>query len=165
MKTAHKAAGVAGIITAAVVAAAIKFAVPVTAKFEGLWLVAKVDRIGTGQPPTVCYGETEGVKVGDRYTPQECADMLAKKLPRYEAEIAKCIKVEVSPKMLAAFISFAYNVGSGGFCRSETVRKLNEGDKRGACDALLSWNRARGRVVPGLTNRRREERKLCLEGI
>lgn len=147
-------------------AGAIAIAVPVTAQFEGLWLTAKVDTIGTGRPVTWCYGETEGpVKVGQRFTKKQCDDMLAAKLPRYANEIAKCIKVDISDKTRAAFISFAYNVGSAGFCRSTAARKLNAGDTRGACDALMAWNRAQGRVVRGLTNRRTTERKMCLEGI
>lgn len=147
-------------------AGAIAIAVPVTAQFEGLWLTAKVDTIGTGKPVTWCYGETEGpVKVGQRFTKKQCDDMLAAKLPRYAEEIAKCIKVDISDKTRAAFISFAYNVGSAGFCRSTAARKLNAGDVRGACDALMAWNRAQGRVVKGLTNRRTTERKMCLEGI
>lgn len=147
-------------------AGAIAIAVPVTAQFEGLWLTAKVDTIGTGRPVTWCYGETEGpVKVGQRFTKKQCDDMLAAKLPRYANEIAKCIKVDISDKTRAAFISFAYNVGSAGFCRSTAARKLNAGDTRGACDALMAWNRAQGRVVRGLTNRRTMERKMCLEGI
>lgn len=146
-------------------AAAIAIAVPATAKFEGLWLVAKVDRIGTGQPPTVCYGETEGVKVGDRYTKQQCDEMLAKKLPRYNAEISECIHVPISDKTRAAFISFAYNVGSAGFCRSTAAKRLNEGNIRAACDALMQWTRAGGRVVKGLVNRRASERAMCIEGI
>jgi lysozyme len=133
--------------------------------WEGLWTTAKIDTIGTGRPPTVCYGETEGVKVGDRYTKQECEEKLAKKLPRYAAEIAPCIKVPVSDKTRAAFISFAYNVGSAGACRSSAFARLNAGDSRGACDALMQWTKAQGRVVKGLVNRRTAERKLCLEGI
>ena len=46
--------------TGAAVAAVIAIAVPVVAQFEGLWLTAKVDTIGTGKPLTWCYGETEG---------------------------------------------------------------------------------------------------------
>jgi lysozyme len=156
LKTSTKAgAGSLAVITACA------FIIP----WEGLWTTAKIDTIGTGNPPTVCYGETEGVKVGDRYTKQECEAMLAKKLPRYAAEIARCIKVPISDKTRAAFISFSYNVGSAGFCRSSAARRLNAGDLRGACDALMQWNRAQGRVVKGLTNRRAAERKLCLEGI
>ncbi len=45
------------------------------------------------------------------------------------------------------------------------ARRLNAGDIRGACDALLAWNKAGGRVVQGLTNRRQDERRLCLEGL
>jgi len=143
---------------------AIVLAVPLVAQFEGLWLVAKPDRLAYGIP-TVCYGETEGVKVGDTYTKAQCEQMLAKKLPRYAAEIDKCFKVQPSEKVAAAFISLAYNVGSGGVCRSSAMRKWNDGDKRGACDAFMVWNRAGGRVVQGLINRRKTERKLCLEGI
>ncbi len=152
--------------TGAAVAAVIAIAVPVVAQFEGLWLTAKVDTIGTGKPLTWCYGETEGpVKLGQRFTKIECDEMLAKKLPRYANEIAKCIKVDISDKTRAAFVSFAYNVGSSGFCKSTAARKLNAGDTRGACDALMAWNRAGGRVVRGLTNRRAKERAMCLEGI
>lgn len=143
---------------------AIMLAVPIVAQFEGLWLVAKPDRLAYGIP-TVCYGETEGVKVGDKYTRDQCEQMLAKKLPRYAAEIDKCIKVPMPPKVGAAFISLSYNVGSGGVCRSGALRKWNAGDKRGACEAFMVWNRAGGRVVQGLINRRNTERKLCLEGI
>lgn len=157
MKTSQKA-GAAG---AGVIALACVFIQP----WEGLWLTAKVDTIGTGRPVTACYGETEGVKLGQRFTKKECDEMLAKKLPRYAAEIAPCIKVDVSDKTRAAFISFAYNVGSAGFCRSTAAKRLNAGDAKGACDSLMQWNMAQGRVVKGLTNRRAAERRLCLEGI
>lgn len=157
MGTARKVGGASG----AAVTLACAFIIP----WEGLWTTAKVDTIGTGLPPTVCYGETEGVKVGDHYTKKQCEEMLAKKLPRYAAEIAPCIKVPISDKTRAAFISFSYNVGTAGFCRSSAARRLNAGDPRGACDALMQWTKARGRVVKGLVNRRTAERKMCLEGI
>jgi len=146
--------------------AAIAIAVPLVAQFEGLWLKAKVDTIGTGRPVTWCYGETEGrVKVGQTFTKSECDAMLAGKLPRYASEIDWCIKVPISDKTRASFISFSYNVGSSCFCHSTIVKRLNKGDIKGACDAMLMWNRAGGHVVRGLTNRRVAERKLCLEGI
>lgn len=141
----------------------VAICVPLVAGFEGLWLTAKPDRLAYNIP-TVCYGETEGVKIGDTYTPEQCAEMLAKKLPRYHDEIMRCIRVPISPKEEAAYTSVGYNVGSQGFCRSTALRRLNAGDHRGACEALMAWNRAGGRVVRGLTNRRNAERKLCLEG-
>ena len=160
MQTAKKV-GAAGAIGGAIALASL-FIQP----WEGLWTTAKVDRIGTGQPVTWCYGETEGpVKVGERFTPKQCSEMLEKKLPRYNAEISKCIHVPISDKTRAAFISFAYNVGSHGFCHSSAARLLNAGNARGACNALMQWTRARGRVVRGLVNRRSAERRLCLEGL
>ena len=158
MKTSAKAgAGGAGAI-----ALACAFIMP----WEGLWTTAKVDTIGTGRPITWCYGETKGgAKVGDKFTPKQCEEMLKKRLPEYANAIDPCIQVPISDKTRAAFISFAYNVGSAGFCRSSVVKKLNAGDARGACDSMLQWNRAQGRFVKGLDNRRRAERKVCLEGI
>jgi lysozyme len=44
-------------------------------------------------------------------------------------------------------------------------RRFDAGDRRGACDAFLMWNKAGGHAVAGLTNRRRAERALCLKGI
>jgi lysozyme len=91
--------------------------------------------------------------------------MLEKRLPEYNAEISKCIHVPVSDKTRAAFISFSYNVGSSAFCRSKIASRLNAGDAKGACDAMLAYDHAQGRVVKGLTNRRNAERRLCLEGV
>jgi lysozyme len=159
MKTSRKAA-----ITVAS-AAALAAALPAVKVYEGLWLTAKVDTIGTGRPVTACYGETENVRLGQKFTKQECDDLLVVKLKRYDAEIGRCITVELPDYTRAALVSFAYNVGSAGACRSSTIRKMNQGDIRGGCEALMQWTRAQGRVVKGLVNRRDKERKLCLAGL
>jgi lysozyme len=138
--------------------------VAIVASFEGLATKAYPDRLAHGLP-TVCYGETEGVKLTDVYTPAECAAMLANKLPRYNAEISRCITVAISDKERAAYVSFAYNVGSGAFCGSTARRLLNAGRHADACRALMMWNRASGRVIAGLSRRRAAERDLCLQGV
>lgn len=134
--------------------------------WEGLYLKPYRDLVGV---VTVCYGETEGVKMTDApRTPQQCRDMLAAKLPRYYGEIAVCWGQEVedalSDEERIAYVSGAYNFGSGGFCRSSMVARLKVGDRAGACHALRLYNRAGGKVVRGLDNRRRAEEKLCLQG-
>lgn len=146
-------------------AAALGVAAVNVKPWEGLWLTAKVDQIGTGRPVTACYGETENVKLGQKFTKKECDDLLEVKLKRYDAEIGRCITADLPDYTRAALISFAYNVGSAGACRSTTVRLMNEGDIRGGCNALMGWTRAQGRVVKGLVNRREKERKLCLAGL
>lgn len=135
--------------------------------WEGLYLKPYRDIVGV---VTVCYGETEGVKMTDApRTPQECRDLLASKLPRYYAEVAACwgqkVEDRLTDNMRIAFVSGAYNFGSAAFCKSSMVRALEAGDMRGACHALRLYNRAGGRVVKGLDNRRRAEEKLCLEGL
>ncbi len=146
-------------------AVALAAALPAVKAYEGLWLTARVDTIGTGRPVTACYGETENVRLGQKFTKQECDDLLAVKLKRYDAEIGRCITAQLPDYTRAALVSFAYNVGSAGACRSSTVRKMNEGDIRGGCESLMQWTRAQGRVVQGLVNRRDKERKLCLAGL
>lgn len=133
--------------------------------FEGLYTRAYLDPIGI---PTICFGETEGVKMGDRYTPAQCREILEKKLPRYWSEIAGCMGADLADNMpdtrKIAFTSFAYNVGSGAFCRSTLLKRLREGRTVAACNELLKWNRAGRKIFRGLERRRQAERKLCLEG-
>jgi lysozyme len=132
--------------------------------FEGLYTKTYLDPVGI---PTVCYGETEGVKMGDRYTPAQCLEMLKAKLPRYWGEIANCIGADLADSLpdtrKIAFTSFAYNVGSGAFCRSTLLRRLKEGQTVAACNELLKWNRAGRKIFRGLERRRQAERKLCLQ--
>jgi lysozyme len=129
--------------------------------FEGLSCTAYPDRLAHNLP-TVCYGETEGVKLGDHYTKEQCRDMLAAKLPRYWSEIAACIRVPVSDNEKVAYTSFSYNVGTGAFCKSKMAHNLNLGHHKEACAGLLAYDHASGRKVAGLTRRREAERKLCL---
>ena len=93
--------------------------------------------------------------------------MLAREVAAYEADLDACLKdpAGIPVKAKIAFVSWAYNVGTGAACRSTLVRKANAGDIAGACDELPRWNKAGGRVIRGLTNRRLSERKLCLEGL
>jgi lysozyme len=131
--------------------------------FEGLYCTAYPDKLAHGLP-TVCYGETEGVHLGDTYTPEQCADMLAAKLPRYYSELQSCIPgVTLSDNEKAAYTSFAYNVGSGAFCHGSVSARLRKGDHKGACNAMLAYDMASGKHIPGLLRRRRAERDLCLK--
>lgn len=139
-------------------------AVALVGAWEGLRLTAYRDIVGV---PTVCFGETRGVKMGDRYTADECRVMLGDGLAEFETGMRRCLVAPdaIPAKPYVAFLSLSYNIGTGAFCRSTLVRKVNAGDIRGACDEILKWNRAGGRVVKGLSNRRKEERAICLEGL
>ncbi|WP_155846305.1 lysozyme [Agrobacterium sp. 10MFCol1.1] len=139
-------------------------AVALVGAWEGVKTVAYKDIVGV---PTVCFGETRGVKMGDRYTMDECRAMLGDALVEFETNMRKCLKAPdlIPDKPYTAFLSLSYNIGTGAFCGSTVARKANEGDLKGACNAIPAWNRAGGRVVKGLVNRRAEEQKICLEGV
>lgn len=137
--------------------AIVALAAPVVMHWEGLENDPYKDIVGI---TTVCYGETKGVEQR-RYSDEECADMLLRRLHEFNAEIDACITREVPTAVRAAVLSWAYNVGSDAACRSTLMRKLNEGDVAGACAELDRWVMAGGKRVKGLENRRREERRLC----
>jgi lysozyme len=138
-------------------------AVALVGAWEGVRTVAYRDIVGI---PTVCFGETRGVKMGDRYTMEECRTMLGDALVEFETGMRKCLTNPdaVPDKPYVAFLSLSYNIGTGAFCKSTVARKANVGDILGACNAISAWNKAGGKVVKGLTNRRAEEQNLCLEG-
>ncbi|WP_254448916.1 lysozyme [Thalassococcus sp. S3] len=142
-------------------------AVPFIGRWEGLRLEAYQDIVGVW---TVCYGETKGVRPGDSYTRAECDAMLAREVLAYRAGLHRFFTDETVSERLPiprdlAFVSLAYNVGISGASNSTAVRRLNAGNVSGACEALTWWNRAGGRVIRGLVNRRAEERALCLQGL
>ena len=151
-----------GVAYAAIAAALI-------APAEGLWLTAKVDRIGTGQPPTGCYGMTSAdrpVHVGDKYTKEECMGYLVQDIPKYWNPVAKCIspKAKLTEHFKAALTSASYNAGPGAVCKSPMVKRINAGSTiADACAGLHGWYvRARGVFVQGLVNRRAKEYKVCI---
>ncbi len=131
---------------------------------EGLKLYSYRDVIGVW---TACYGETRGIKPGMRFSKAQCDTMLIDGLEDFEAGMRACLtRPDAIPEEpYVAFLSLAYNVGTGTFCRSSVAKKANAGDLRGACDALMLYVNAGGRRIQGLVNRRTAERKLCLEGV
>lgn len=137
-------------------------AVTLICGFEGCYTYAYRDPVGI---PTVCFGHIEDVKMGDRYTKQQCKDMLLNDLPRYEAMVQKCIHVPLPDKAHAAILSFTYNVGGGALCKSSVARDINAGHGLKGCDDLTKYVYAAGIKLPGLVNRRRDERALCREGF
>ena len=155
-----KRSNIKGLIAGSV--ALVALATGTISHFEGRELRAYQDIVGVW---TICDGETKGVERGDVASPVECDAMLARNLRSYEAGLDRCLTGFVPGKSKVAFLSWTYNVGVGAACGSTLVRKVNAGDLVGACNELLKWNRAGGRVVRGLTLRREAERTMCLEGI
>lgn len=83
----------------------------------------------------------------------------------FEAErtIRENVKVPLNQNEFDALVSFIFNVGAGAFKTSTLLRRLNAGDRKGAANEFLKWNKSAGRVLAGLTRRREDERKLFLK--
>ena len=114
-----------------------------------------------GDVPTIGFGSTEGVKMGDTITVPKALERLMRDVGVAESAIGRCVKVPLSQSEYDAFTSFAFNIGAAKFCSSTLVKKLNAGDYDGACDELERWVFVQKRKVDGLVNRRAEEYKLC----
>lgn len=111
---------------------------------------------------TVCYGETRDIQPRT-YSQAECEAKLNSRLGQYLMELSNCVGVPLRRHEWAALLSWSYNVGSAAACKSTLVRKVNAGAGPAEfCKELLRWNRAGGKVVRGLTNRRNAEYRLCM---
>ena len=128
------------------------------ATHEGYRGEAYRDAVGV---PTIGFGETAGVKMGDKTTPGRSLVQLLGSTNRHADAIRKCIVVPLYQYEFDAYVSLSYNIGPGAFCQSTLVKKLNAGDYAGACEEIKRWNRAGGKVLPGLTKRREQEYRLC----
>lgn len=145
-------------------------AIPFVGQWEGLRNHAYLDRIASPPVWTVCYGETKGVKQGDYYTDKECADMLGRELVEYRSSLHKyftpqTINYRLTPERDTSYVDLAYNAGIRAAGRSTATRRLNAGNISGGCQALTWWNKAGGRVIRGLVNRRGASYELCIKGL
>ena len=145
-------------------AAVIALSTPFIAKWEGLSLVAYKDIVGV---PTVCYGETRGVTMSDRYTKQQCEDMLKASVAEYYNKLKPYMtNPDIPIGVQASLLELAYNVGIGAAGRSTMMKLANQGKYEEACRELDKWVKAGGGRVQGLVNRRAESKtKLCLVGL
>lgn len=151
-------------VAAGATAVVIATATPFIAKWEGLETTAYRDIVGV---PTVCYGETRGVKMGDTYTKEQCMDMLKVAVGDYYRKIEPCMtNKDIPVGVQASILELAYNVGTGAACKSTMMKLANQGKYKEACKELDKWVKAGGQTVRGLQNRRADSKvNLCLKGI
>jgi lysozyme len=115
-----------------------------------------------GDVPTIGFGTTKGVKMGDTIDPVKALQRKLSDVKQFEGALKQCVTVPLHQHEYDSYLSLAYNIGPTAFCKSTLVRLLNQGQYQEACQQILRWDRAGGRVVAGLTNRRQEEYRLCI---
>ena len=126
-------------------------------EFEGLYL--KAYRCPAGVP-TIGYGHTAGVAMGQTITEQQADEYLRRDVRQFERAVERLVKVPLTQGKFDALVSFAFNLGAGALQSSTLLRLLNSGDYAGAAAQFGRWTKAGGRVLPGLVRRREAERRL-----
>lgn len=145
--------------------------------YEGLKTIAYRDPVGI---PTICFGETRGVEMGDTATKEQCKDMLADRVVEFSEVLQRpdCIGQDawdrLHDKTKAAVVSLIYNTGPGqygvkdGVCQLKKVRRpstlaleLRAGHVMAACGEFEKWANP---PLPGIIKRRKDEAKMCREG-
>ncbi|PJO78750.1 glycoside hydrolase family protein [Neisseria brasiliensis] len=135
------------------------------AKWEGKRNAAYLDSV---RIPTIGIGfirYTIGaragrrVKLGDVLLDSEIQAEFTNQIKTYEDGVKAVVTVPLTQSQFNACVSLCYNIGVAAFARSTVVRRLNERKYQAACAAFALWNKAGGRVIKGLSNRRTAEQK------
>lgn len=137
--------------------------VEVIVKFEGF---SSKPYFCSGGACTIGFGSTKyldgtAVKMSDKpISHAEGLKLLHLTLKDYEKAVSDKVKVSLTQNQFDALVSFVYNVGERNFTNSTLLAKLNSNRYSEVPRELLKWNRAGGKVLEGLTRRRKEEGAL-----
>lgn len=122
-----------------------------------------------GDVPTIGFGTTTGVSLGDTTTPPKALARALMDVQQFEGALKGCVKSPLHQHEYDAFLSLSYNIGPTAFCNSTLVKKLNSGDYGGACNEIRRWTYFNGRdcSLPGsgcagLAKRREAEHRQCV---
>lgn len=125
---------------------------------EGLRLKAYRDPVGI---LTIGYGHTgSDVREGQTLSEQEAVQLLMDDVRFAEVAVKAYVNVPISQNQYDALVDFTFNCGVGALRSSTLLKKLNAGDYIGAGQEFQRWNKAGGKVLPGLTKRRASEAAL-----
>lgn len=122
-----------------------------------------------GDVPTMGFGTTQGVKLGDRTTPVNAAVRALQDAQQYEGAIKRCVRVPLHQAEYDLYTHHAYNIGPTAFCSSTLVKRLNVQDYPGACEQILQWKMFKGtdcsksnKICGGLWTDRLETHAKCI---
>ena len=134
--------------------AALLIAGGLVAKFEPGAQPSKPYWDPWGKVWTVCEGHTGGVDKDRLYTTTECAAFKAADIAVANAAVKRCLPMPLLPQIEGGLTSAVYNIGPAVVCGSTLQRLGLANDWPGACAQLSRWDKAGGRVLPGLVRRR-----------
>lgn len=112
-----------------------------------------------GDPWTIGWGSTGAdIHPGTVWTQAQCDERLAQDAQRFANAVQAMLgNAPTTRGQFDALTSFAYNLGPANLAKSTLLKKHLAGDYAGARDEFSKWNKAGGKVMPGLTKRRAAE--------
>lgn len=131
--------------------------------FESCSLIAYPDPGTGGEPWTIGWGHTGGVKKGDTCTQEQADAWLVQDVSHAELAVNLLVHVTPTQNQFDAMVAWVYNVGAHAAKTSTLVRKFNDRNMLGAAYEFKRWNKADGKELDGLTRRRLAEEKLFLQ--
>lgn len=116
----------------------------------------------SGDPWTIGWGSTgQDIHKGTVWTQEMCDARLASDAGRFAARVTVLLDgAATTQSQFDALVSFAYNLGSGALAGSTLLRLHKAGKFAAAHDEFVKWNRGGGKVMFGLTRRRKAEAAL-----
>lgn len=97
------------------------------------------------------------------WSKQEIDDLFSDDVASFERGVLRLVPgCSGNQGRFDALVSFAFNVGLGNLQRSTIRIKANRAEWEEAADAFLLWNKAGGKILPGLDRRRKDEKALFL---
>jgi lysozyme len=140
---------------------ALDYALALIKRWEGCHLTAYPDPGTGGAPWTIGWGSTgPGIGPGVTWTQQQADERLAADVQKFMTGVETAVGIPLETHQIGALTSLAYNIGLGAFRNSTLLRMIKAGDMKGASEQFLRWNRAGGRIMRGLSNRRADERDV-----
>lgn len=129
-------------------------------EFEGCVLKAYPDPATGGEPWTVGFGHTRGVKPGDVCTKEQALAWLKEDVDWAEACVNANVRVPLEQHQFDALVSFTFNCGAGAFGSSTMLKLINAGNHAAAAQQFGRWVNGPNGPMPGLVRRRGAERAM-----
>jgi lysozyme len=133
-------------------------------KFEGF---SATPYLCSANVPTIGYGSTfyiDGFKVtikDSAISESQALDMFKIIADKFAINVTKLLKKTVTQNQFNSLVSFAYNCGITNFTKSTLLKKVNiNPNDLTIRQEFLKWNKAKGKIITGLTRRRNEEANI-----
>ena len=126
-------------------------------KFEGCKLEAYLCSAGV---PTIAFGRTKNVKIGDTCTQEQADAWLEEELEEYTGYVNDAVKQTLQQNQIDAMVAWTYNLGPTNLRSSTMLKVLNKGKMQEVPQEMRKWVKANGKTLPGLERRRLAESML-----